>query len=49
MRKPSETLISRLKCDSLGSSLKCEVTPNTSFQRARVRGDRGLGPLNSKR
>ena len=25
------------------------IGPNTSFQRARVRGDRGLGPLNSKR
>jgi hypothetical protein len=25
------------------------VMPNTSFQRTRVRGDRGPGPLNSNR
>ena len=34
---------------SRGSQPENESRPNTSFQRTRVRGGRGLGPLNSKR
>ncbi len=46
--------ISQLAQNDLGSSIvsRDEIAilgPNTSFQRARVRGGRGPGPLNSKR
>ncbi len=40
----------RTECGTM-FRFKFEVrhAPNTSFQRTRVRGGRGLGPLNSKR